>query len=327
MAVQFRDYYEILGVSRDASQNDIQRSYRKLARKYHPDINKEAGLEDKFKEINEAYEVLKDPEKRKKYDQLGANWKHGQEFHPPPGWDGQFADGAGPGGGQQTYFWSSDEGGFSDFFESMFGSDLFGESYGRAEGGQPFIRPRQGADHEATLQISLEEAFRGVQKKISMQSQKMGSDGRVASSQKRYDVKIPKGILPGQKIRLTKQGGEGTGGGGKGDLYLKVEIEPHPRFRLESRDLYMDLPVTPWEAALGAKIKTNTITEPVTLKIPEGTQSGQRLRLKGKGMPNPKGAAGDLYAVVQIRVPKRLTKKERELFEALKKASSFNPRK
>ncbi|MBW2065190.1 MAG: J domain-containing protein [Deltaproteobacteria bacterium] len=324
--MKYRDYYEILGVPRNATQDEIQRSYRKLARKYHPDINKEPGAEEKFKEINEAYEALKDPEKRKKYDQLGADWKDGQEFRPPPGWDIHFDFGQGPGTRQRTYYWSSGVGGFSDFFEALFGGGPFGEGFRSARGREPFVRFQQGEDQEAVLRISLEEAYRGGTKAITLQSQRLGPDGRITTEQKRYEVKIPPGVIRGQKIRLAGQGGEGIGGGPRGDLYLKVEIDAHPRFRLEDRDLYMDLPVTPWEAALGAKVRVKTLGEEVTITIPPGTQSGQKLRLKGKGMPNPRGANGDLYTVVQIKVPKRISQREKEMFQELARISSFNPR-
>jgi len=325
MAVQYKDYYEILGVSRDASRDDIQRVYRKLARKYHPDLNKEAGSEDKFKEINEAYEVLKDPEKRKKYDQIGSGWQQGDNFRPPPGWEHNFNFGSGPQGRQENFFWSSDGGDYSDFFETLFGGQ-FQEGFTGSEGRQPFSRQRRGSDHEAVLRIPLEEAFRGGTKTITMQSTAPSGHGSVSSSEKRYDVKIPPGILPGQKVRLSGQGGKGSGGGGSGDLFLKVEVEPHPRFHLKGRDLYTELAITPWEAALGANIDIQTLSESVTLKVPPGTQSGQKLRLRAKGMPNPKGSPGDLYAVMQIKVPKSLSKKERQLFEELNKVSAFRPR-
>ena len=325
MAVQYKDYYETLGVSRDASRDEIQRVYRKLARKYHPDLNKTAGSEDKFKEINEAYEVLKDPEKRKKYDQVGSGWQQGDNFRPPPGWEQNFNFGSGPQARQENFFWSSDGGDYSDFFETLFGGQ-FQEGFTRSEGRQPFSRQQRGSDHEAVLRIPLEEAFRGGTKTITMQATAPSADRSVSSSEKRYDVKIPPGILSGQKIRLSGQGGKGSGGGGNGDLFLKVEIEPHPRFRLKGRDLYTELPITPWEAALGANIDIQTLSEPVTLMVPAGTQSGQKLRLRAKGMPNPKGTAGDLYVVMQIKVPKSLSKKERELFNELNKVSAFKPR-
>ncbi|MCX7822443.1 MAG: DnaJ domain-containing protein [Syntrophobacterales bacterium] len=316
MAVKYKDYYEILGVSRTATQEEIQRAYRKLARKYHPDVNKEPGAEEKFKEINEAYEVLKDPEKRKRYDQLGAHWKAGQDFTPPPGWEVHFDFGPGTGKGFEDILFGfgsrsgSTPGGFSDFFEMLFGRARHGET-----GTSGFTRVRDGADREVTIRISLEDAYFGAQKVITL-----------PKDQKTYDVKIPPGILPGQKIRLAGQGEPGIGGGRSGDLYLKVEIEPHPMYRLEGRDLFMNLPVTPWEAALGGDVTINTLGGTVTIRIPPGTQSGQKLRLKSKGMPNPRGEAGDLYAVVQIMVPKNLTSKERELFEKLREVSNFNPR-
>jgi len=315
MAVKYKDYYEILGVPRTATQEEIQRAYRKLARKYHPDVNKEPGAEEKFKEINEAYEVLKDPEKRKRYDQLGAHWKTGQDFTPPPGWEVHFDFGPGAGKGVEDIifgFGGRGSSGFSDFFEALFGGMRRGQAGAETSG---FTRVRDGADQEATIRISLEDAYHGAQKIITL-----------PNSHKTYEVKIPAGILPGQKIRLAGQGEPGIGGGRSGDLYLKVEIEPHPVYRLEGRDLYMNLPIAPWEAALGGDVTVDTIAGPVTIRIPSGTQSGQKLRLKGKGMPNPKGAPGDLYAVVQIMVPKHLTAKERELFEKLRDISTFNPR-
>lgn len=314
MAVKFKDYYEILGVPRTATQEEIQRAYRKLARKYHPDVNKEPGAEERFKEINEAYEVLKDPEKRKRYDQLGANWKAGQDFTPPPGWDVHFDFGPETGKGFEDVIFGfggrGGSGGFSDFFEMLFGKAR--QAGGRTSG---FTWVRDGADQEAIIRISLEDAYYGAQKVVTL-----------PQGQKTYEVKIPAGILPGQKIRLAGQGEPGIGGGRSGDLYLKVEIEPHPVYRLEGRDLYMNLPVTPWEAALGGNVTVDTIGGTVTIRIPPGTQSGQKLRLRGKGMPNPKGSSGDLYAVVQIMVPKSLSDEERELFEKLREISRFNPR-
>jgi curved DNA-binding protein len=315
MAVKYKDYYEILGVPRTATQEEIQRAYRKLARKYHPDVNKEPRAEEKFKEINEAYEVLKDPEKRRRYDQLGAHWKAGQDFTPPPGWEVHFDFGPGAGKAFEDIifgFGGRGSSGFSDFFEMLFGGMRRGQAGAEASG---FTRVRDGADQEATICISLEDAYHGAQKIITL-----------PNSNKTYEVKIPAGILPGQKIRLAGQGEPGIGGGRSGDLYLKVEIEPHPVYRLEGRDLYMNLPITPWEAALGVDVTVDTIAGSVTIRIPPGTQSGQKLRLRGKGMPNPKGAPGDLYAVIQIMVPKHLTAKERELFEKLRDISTFNPR-
>ena len=326
--MKFRDYYEVLGVDRNATEEEMKKAYRKLARKYHPDLHTDKDkkeAEEKFKELNEAYEVLRDPEKRKRYDQLGANWKSGQDFQPPPGWDARQGFGPGPGGEKETFYWSSDSGNFSDFFETLFGRGAR-EGFQGPRDGQSFVRHQKGTDHEATLRISLEDAYRGGIKSIALQLQQFNPDGSLSTKEKHYEVKIPPGILPGQKIRLAGQGEEGTGSAEKGDLYLTVEIEPHPRFRIEGRDLYIDLPLTPWEAALGAEVKVDTLAGPVTLKVPPGTQSGQKLRLKGKGMPNIKGGPGDLYAVVQIKVPKEMSTKEKKIFEELRKESAFNPR-
>lgn len=327
--MEYKDYYKILGVSRDATHEEIQRAYRKLARKYHPDVNKDPKAEEKFKEINEAYEVLRDPEKRKKYDQLGTVWKHGEEFRPPPEWDFHVEFEQGPFGTvRRTYYWGGTGTGntFSDFFEALFGSGRFRQAYHPGYEDIEFIVPERGPDYESAIRISLEDAFKGGVKTITVQSQRISPNGKPIIEEKQYQVRIPPGILPGQKIRLAGQGGEGKNGGERGDLYLKVEIEPHPVFRLKGRDLYMDLPITPWEAALGSKITINALSGPINVTIPPGIQSGQKLRIKGKGMPNPKGEPGDLYVVVKIMVPKNLTSKERELMEELKKTSSFNPR-
>jgi curved DNA-binding protein len=324
MAVKYRDYYEILGIARTASQDEIQKAYRKLARKYHPDVSKAKDAEDRFKEIGEAYEVLKDPDKRSKYDQLGENWKSGQEFRPPPGWESQFSSGRGAGGTE--FRWSSGGGDFSDFFETLFGGAGFRDAFSRGRGGQEPRWRQAGADHEATIRIGLEDAFRGSTKSITLQTQTTAPTGQITVQEKNYEVKIPAGILTGQKIRLGGQGGEGMGGGPRGDLYLKVEVEPHPIYRVEGNDLYLDLAITPWEAALGTELQISTLAGPVTMKIPAGTQTGQKLRLRGKGMPNPKGAQGNLYAVITIKVPKKLTERERELFEELQSVSRFDPR-
>jgi curved DNA-binding protein len=319
MAVEYKDYYKTLGVSRDASREDINRAYRKLARKYHPDLNKEAGAEEKFKEINEAYEVLKDPDKRKKYDQLGSRWQEGQDFRPPPGWDFHFEKR--PDGRSQQFYSKGDV--FSDFFESLFGG-AFHQGPRTTDSREPFTGGRRSANHETTLRISLEEAYRGGTKFITLESQHVSTDGNISVQPKRLEIKIPRGILQGQKIRLAGQGG--MEGRTDGDLYLKIEIDPHPRFRLEGRHLHTDLALTPWEAALGGQVQVPSLDGSVTLTVPKGTQSGQKLRLKGKGMPNPKGVAGDLYVTAKIKVPKRLSRKERELYEKMRKVSSFNPR-
>jgi curved DNA-binding protein len=328
MAIKFKDYYEVLKVARTATQDQIQRAYRKLARKYHPDVSKEAGAEDKFKELGEAYEVLRDAEKRKKYDELGADWKTGQDFRPPPGWEphSQYGSGAGP---EQTEFQWGGGGSFSDFFEMLFGGRGFQDTHHRGGGraGTEAVWRQRGRDQEATLKISLEDAYRGTTKGFTLQMQAVTPEGQVRTSEKSYEVKIPPGVLPGQKIRLSGQGGEGFGGGEKGDLYLRIEIEAHPRYRLEGRDLYFDLPVSPWEAALGAEISLTTLSGAVNLKVPAGSHSGQKLRLRGKGMPQAHGTAGDLFVVISIQVPKNLSDEEQHLYEELKRISTFDPRK
>ena len=329
MSVKFRDYYEILGVSRDASQEEIQKAYRKLARKYHPDVNADKDAEEKFKEINEAHEVLKDPDKRSKYDTLGSNWQAGQDFTPPPGWENaQFNFGSG-GQGAGFDFSRFGDTGFSDFFDILFGGGLegFGSSGKRrpAFGGQNF--GMGGQDHEVELSITLEEAYHGGKKRFTLQSTEPDSMGRVKKTSKNYDVSIPPGIIDGGKIRLGGQGGKGMGGGKSGDLYIRIKIAPHPVFRLKGYDLEVDVPVTPWEAALGAKIKVPTPDKTASMTLPAGTQGGQKMRLKGKGLRKKGETRGDLYAVIKMAIPKKLTAKEKELFEELAKVSTFAPRK
>jgi curved DNA-binding protein len=302
LAVGFRDYYEVLGVPRGASDEEIRSAYRKLAREYHPDVNKDPGAEDRFKEVAEAYEVLRDPEKREKYDRLGANWKAGEDVSGASGFGG--GNGQGFGGGQGF----GDDGGFSDFFESFFG----GRRGGFSQGFEGFSM--RGGDQEATLEVTLEEAARGDKRKISL------ADGRD------FEVRIPPGVRDGQKIRLAGQGEEGASGGPAGDLYLRVRIKPHPRFRREGDDLVVELPVAPWEAALGATVPVPTLGGSAKIKVPAGSSSNRRLRLRGEGMPGPGGRKGDLYASVRIVVPKKLEKRERELFEELAAASRFDPR-
>ena len=318
MGSKFKDYYASLGVARDASTEDIQKSYRKLARQYHPDINKAAGSEAKFKEINEAYEVLKDPEKRKRYDMLGANYTHGQDFTPPPGWENVNVDFGGQGFGGQGF------GGFSDFFETLFGGGRGGHGRGRhgpwSNGGD---RAARGQDIEAILELSLEESQRGGKKSIELDAHELGHDGRTPG-RRSYTVNIPAGISDGQKIRLQGEGRRGPAGAG--DLFLKVKIAVDPRFRVNGNDLEMDVPLSPWEAIFGTNADIKTLDDSVTLTVPAGVQSGQRLRLRGKGLRGRDGAQGDLYAVVRIMVPKHPTPRERELFETLARESKFNPR-
>jgi curved DNA-binding protein len=306
MAVKFRDYYETLGVSKTSTQDEIKAAYRKLARKYHPDVNKAKDAEDKFKEIGEAYEVLSDPQKRSRYDQLGSNYHNGQEFVPPEGWQ-EYG-----GAGAST---------FSDFFESLFGRGFqgFGGFGGQAGG----TRQRHGDDQEVHVRIPLEDAFNGAERVISLQMQQPG--GRTETRNLR--VKIPAGVTSGQRIRLAGQGGQGSGGGVHGDLYLVVELQPHERYRAGGRDLFTDIPVAPWEAALGAEITLPTLAGHIVVTVPPGTSSGQKLRLRGKGMPNPSGSPGDLYAEVRIVSPKKLSTAQKSLWQKIAKESEeFNPR-
>jgi curved DNA-binding protein len=327
MSVKFKDYYEVLGVDRKASQDQIKRAYRKLAQKYHPDVNKTPEAERKIKEINEAYEVLKDPDKREKYDQFGADYKNGQEFRPPPGFEGFNFEFGGPEGGFRM---GSGGGGFSDFFEMLFGQARRG---GRgAGGGSPFDEamhgarqrragPRKGPDATAEVTVTLEDVYHGSSREIALQV-----DGQV----RRLNVKIPPGVTDGSVIRLAGQGGHGQAGGEAGDLLLTVRIAAHPRYEVTGSDLTCDLKLAPWEAALGEKIDVPTLDGDVTLTIPPGAQSGQKLRLRHRGLPkrgqHGDGQRGDLYVRLMIVVPKTLSDEERKLFEKLKQVSPFNPR-
>ena len=338
MPVKFKDYYEILGVNRNASADEIKKAYRKLARQYHPDVNKSPGAETRFKEINEANEVLGDAEKRKRYDALGANWRGGQEFTPPAGWENirfDFGGAQGPtGGGFSFENLGGGAGGFSDFFEMLFGGmGRPGQGHAfRYQSQHPFgmngdEESPQGADQEATINISLEDIYRGATKSISLTHEQFDEQGRPHRSVKTYDVKIPAGATEGTRIRLAGQGAPSYNGGAPGHLYLTIHIAPHPLYRSNGHDLEMDLPLTPWEAILGGKVTIPTLNDSVTLTIPAGTQGGQRLRLRGKGLPKAGGrGAGDLYAVVKIVVPTRLSAKERALLEELASASNFQPR-
>jgi curved DNA-binding protein len=323
MAVAFRDYYEALGVPRDASQDEIKSAYRKLARKYHPDVSKEEDADDRFKEVSEAYEVLRDPEKREKYDRLGANWKAGDDVSGAQGFRGGGAGGGGFGDGVQFDFGGGGAD-FSDFFDSFFssrGGGGMGGGRGFPGGGGARTAGRngfstRGTDAEAELELSLEEAARGGRRKIRL------ADGRD------YDVNVPPGVRDGQRIRLAGEGGAGVGGGPPGDLFLRVRIRPDPRFAVDGSDLYTELPVTPWEAALGAEVEIPTLDGGTRrLRVPPGSSSGRRLRLRGQGLPKPDGGSGDLYAVVEIEVPKSLSDGERELFERLAEVSDFDPRR
>lgn len=300
MSVGFKDYYEILGVPRDASADDIRRAYRKLARQYHPDINNETGAEERFKEVGEAYEVLSDPEKRERYDRLGDPRSAGAEGPNPADFEDLFGRG-GFGSDVRVEF---GEGGFSDFFES-----LFGQGAGTTDGG-----PLRGRDREAVLDLSLEEALAGGRRRLSLDDDES------------FEVNIPAGVREGQRIRIGGKGAAGRGGGPAGDLYLLVHLRPHRRFRREGDDLQVDLRVTPWEAALGATVPVPTLSGTAQVKVPAGSSSGRRLRLRGRGLPTRNGERGNLYATVQIAVPKEMSDEERDLFEKLAAASDFDPR-
>jgi curved DNA-binding protein len=311
MAVGYRDYYEALGVPRDASADDIRAAYRRLARENHPDINKDPEAENRFKEVAEAYDVLRDPEKRERYDRLGRNWRAGDDVSGAAGFPGG-AGGGFPGGAERVHFDFGEGGDFSDFFENLFGGR--GRAGGTGRGPDSFNFARPGADHEAVLDLTLEQIAAGGRRHLAFE------DGR------EYDVDIPVGVRDGQRIRLAGEGGPGVNGGPPGDLFLRVRIAPHPRFRVEGRDVHVDVPVTPSEAALGAQVPVPTLTGTVRVKVPAGSSSGRRLRLRGEGLPGPGGERGDLLARIQIMVPKQLDERERALYEQLAAATRFNPR-
>lgn len=311
--MDYKDYYKIMGLDRDASQDEIKRAYRKLARKYHPDVSKEADAEARFKELGEAYAVLKDPEKRAAYDQLGADWKAGQDFQPPPNWDAGFEfSGGGFSGGTDSMH--------SDFFETLFGRG-FGSAQ-TARGRTEFHA--HGEDHHAKVLIDLEEAYKGVTRDITLRTPELDSSGHVTTKQRTLNVKIPKGVKQGQRIRLSGQGSPGLGKGRAGDLYLEIEFNPHKLFRAEGRDVYLDLPVTPWEAALGATVKAPTPEGPVDLKIPEGTTTGRKLRLRNRGIPGT--PAGNLYVTVAITLPPADSDAAKQLYRKMEHDLAYDPR-
>ena len=359
MAVKYHDYYKTLGIERSASPEQIQAAYRALARKWHPDVNTSPDAEKKFKEISEAYEVLKDPQKRKRYDTLGANWQAGDDFRPPPGWEG-FPSGRSSGGGPNFHFKGFDgnesfdffSGGFSDFFETLFGGGGFGMNaggfgggFGAAEsrtsagrgraggssrsgtgGGSRGSRSALDPDPEAEVAMTLEEAYRGGRRTLTLTIDEPGPSGATQRRQKNYEVTIPPGIGDGKRLRLAGEGGLRSDGT-KADLFLRIRINPHPRFRINGADLEADLPVAPWEAALGAKVTARLPDGTATVGVPAGSQTGKRLRLKGKGLRAEGSKRGDLYLVVSIRIPDSLSERERRLFEELAQASDYDPRR
>lgn len=322
--MKYEDYYKTLEVSRTASAEEIQRAYRKLARQYHPDVNKEKAAEERFKHISEAYEVLKDPEKRRQYDELGANWKAGQEFRPPPGWAG--APGGGSRGRRAAQGDMNDFGGFSDFFESLFGGG-FGSSrsspFGNAPRGQPGRRrpAEPGEDVSTEITITLAEVFHGGTRRLDLRP----SDGGPSKS---IEVRIPAGTTDGSTIRLAGQGSPSDSGGSSGDLLLRVRVAPDPRFEIDGINLKTVVPISPAEAVLGARVSVPLFSSLATLTIPPGSQSGQRMRLRGKGLPK-RGSSeehGDMIAELRIVVPKDPGPEERALYEQLAKVSNFQPR-
>jgi curved DNA-binding protein len=308
---EYKDYYKIMGVARDVSQDELKRVYRRLARKFHPDVSKETNAEARFKEVQEAYEVLKDPQKRAAYDQLGSNWRQGQEFRPPPDW-------------AQNFEFSNafnEEGGFSDFFSSLFGQRPGGRARGPGAG-RGFSMA--GDDQLASIEIDLEDSFRGGSQTIELKGPQTGDDGRVTVQPRTLKITIPAGITEGQRIRLAGQGSPGQGGGPSGDLFLEVRFRKHQLFQTEGRDVTLTLPIAPWEAALGATVPTPTLAGPVDLRIPPNAKSGQRMRLKGRGLPG--STPGDQYVVLKIVLPPADSPQARELYEQMQRELPFDPR-
>jgi curved DNA-binding protein len=312
--LNYNDYYKVMGVDRGASQDEIKRAYRKLARKYHPDVSKESDAEERFKELGEAYAVLKDPEKRAAYDELGNNWQAGQEFKPPPDWGSGFEF---SGSGMDD----AGAGAYSDFFDSLFGRRRGG---GFARGGSERGFQGRGEDHHARVRIDLVDAFNGATRSISLRTPELDESGHVVTRERTLNVKIPKGVREGQKIRLPGQGSAGLGGGEAGDLYLDIEFLPHRFYRADGKDVYIDLPLTPWEAALGGTVKVPTPAGTVDLKIPAGARNGQKLRLKGRGIPgNP---PGDFFAILGITLPPANNDAAKKLYETMSVEMPYNPR-
>ena len=309
--MEFKDYYAALGVEKTATVDAIKRAYRKLARKYHPDLNKAADAEARFKDVAEAYEALHDPEKRAAYDALAVDQRAGRSFTPPPGWDSGFEySGRGD---------TDDAHAHSDFFETLFGRQAAGERGPRRSGSQ------SGGDHHAKVQIELQDAYRGGRHTVTLRTPQVDTEGRLTLATRQLDVNITKGVRNGQHLRLAGQGGAGFGEGPAGDLYLEIQIAPHPHFRVDDRDVYIDLPVAPWEAALGASVTLPTPDGNVQLSVPAGSASGRRLRLKGKGIPSQ--PPGDLYAVLTIALPPSQTAAAREAWTQLARTfPDFNPR-
>jgi curved DNA-binding protein len=307
--VEFKDYYKVMGVARDATEAQIKQAYRKLARKYHPDVSKEKDAEARFKEVGEAYEVLKSPEKRAAYDQLGQNYRPGEEFRPPPNWDSGFEfSGAGPG-----------DSSYSDFFDALFGAQARAGARNRGA-----FHAGRGEDHHAKVLLDLEASIHGGSRTFTLRMPEIDEQGRLVAKERTLNVQVPKGILAGQHIRLAGQGARASGDAKPGDLFIEVEFQPHPLYRIDGRDLSLELPVAPWEAALGATVKTPTPTGMVDMKVPPGSHAGTKLRLKGRGIPA--AAAGDFYVVLQIALPPANDAKARAAYAAMAAALPFDPR-
>ncbi len=316
--MEFKDYYTTLGIERDATQEEVKRAYRKLARKFHPDVNKEADAEQRFKEIGEAYEVLQDTEKRAAYNKFGKDWEAGQDFDPPPNWDKGFEFN---GGG----YTENDASQFSDFFESLFGAQGGGAQAG------PFAGQRhqyngKGQDLHAKIVITLEDSYKGSKQTLTLQRPAVNESGHIITRPHNLQVNIPKGVTEGQQIRLAGQGAEGIGGGTNGDLFLEIAFSKHPHFTPDKRDILLTLPVSPWEAALGGTIPIPTLGGKVEMKIPPGSQTGKRLRLKGRGLCTAKHK-GDQYVTLAIMVPGPETEADKDLFRTMEKSMPFNPRR
>jgi curved DNA-binding protein len=315
--MDYKDYYAVMGVDRTATQDEIKRAYRKLARKYHPDVSKEADAERRFKEVGEAYEVLRDPEKRAAYDQLGSDWQAGQDFRPPPGWDAgfEFTGGDFAGGGR---------GDFSDFFETLFGRGGF-RSDGMGRGGaRP--GPMRGEDHHARIQIDLEDAHNGSTLGFELLVPEYDRTGHLAPRRRNIQVRIPRGVTPGKRIRLAGQGAPGPDGR-HGDLYLEVDFRPHRLYSVDGSDIHLTLPITPWEAALGGKVQVPTLGGRVDLTIPAGARAGQKLRLKGRGLAPAGKPAGDQIVTLQIAVPPAETDAQKALYRKMAETMPFDPRR
>lgn len=310
--MEFRDYYDVMGVDRDSSQDDIKKAYRRLARKYHPDVSKEDDAEERFKEVGEAYAVLKDPEKRAAYDQLGKDWQAGQDFRPPPDWGAGFEySGAG---------FDGDASQFSDFFDSLFGEHFRASQAGRRASGYSV----RGEDHHARILIDLEDAYTGATRSISLRGAELDDSGHVVTKERTLNVRIPKGVRQGQRIRLAGQGAPGVGDAPAGDLYLEIEFKPHSFYRVEDRDVYAELPITPWEAALGATISVPTPGGNVDMKVPAGTTRRRTLRLKGRGIPGRE--PGNMYVELVVTLPAADSEKAKALYAKMRDELDYDPR-